>query len=192
MKHRKRVRHFHEPGDVHELTFSCFGRKPLLHDDRHKQILCDGIDRACRDKKFRLVAFVIMPEHVHLLVLPTSEARIDEFLSHVKRPTSYRLKESLKRSHDDLLRELTTLERPGKLAFRFWQEGPGYDRNLQNEKAILQAIEYVHLNPVRRGLVTKACDWKWSSANWYESNRKAIDSDLPTIHGLPRENDSIS
>ena len=51
----------------------------------------------------------------------------------------------------------------------------------------MAAINYIHENPVRRGLVTRGIDWKWSSARWYVSDRKTVDPDLPTIHGLPPE-----
>ena len=63
-----------------------------------------------------------------------------------------------------LLEALTVRERPGKTAFRFWQEGAGYDRNLRSPAAVAAAIAYLHANPVRRGLVTRPTDWFWSSA----------------------------
>ncbi len=58
-------------------------------------------------------------------------------------------------------------ERPGKTCFRFWQEGPGYDRNLTTPSVIEAAIGYIYMNPVQRGLVKRAVDWRWSSASWY-------------------------
>ena len=69
--HRKRVKHCHEPGDCHELTFSCYRRLPLLANDARCRTLCDVIGRALQRNEFRLVAFVLMPEDVHLLVCPT-------------------------------------------------------------------------------------------------------------------------
>ena len=68
--HRKRVRHFEEPGHVHELTFSCYRRLPLLTNDDWRQQLCTAIDRAIVRHRNRLLAFVLMPEHVHLVVHP--------------------------------------------------------------------------------------------------------------------------
>ncbi|MCH8274710.1 MAG: hypothetical protein IH851_07965, partial [Armatimonadetes bacterium] len=50
---------------------------------------------------------------------------------------------------------------------RFWQDGPGFDRNLFSPKAIRQAIEYLHANPVRRGLAEAAIEYEWSSARQY-------------------------
>ncbi len=184
--HRKQIKHYHEPGDCHELTFSCYRREQLLVDDVWRRMLCESIERAMTGHNCRLVAFVLMPDHVHLLVYPTDpEPDLDGLLFAIKRPYSFRIKQLLIESNDPLLEHLTIRERPDKLTFRYWQEGPGYDRNLRTEAAVLAAIDYIHMNPVRRGLVQRASDWKWSSARWYESDGKLIDPDLPTLHGLP-------
>ena len=53
--------------------------------------------------------------------------------------------------------------------------------------ATLAAIDYIHMNPVRRGLVQQIEDWMWSSARWYLSDRQTIDPAHPVIHGLPPE-----
>ncbi len=158
--HRKRVRHFNDPGHLHELTFSCYRRLPLLTNDDWRGELSRSVDRAMAGQGYRLVAFVYMPEHVHLIVYPLAEAKgIDRLLRAIKRPYSYRVKQRLIASGADLLRRLTIRQRPGVETFRYWQEGPGYDRNLTEAKTVLSAIDYVHLNPVRRGLCTTATDW---------------------------------
>ncbi len=209
--HRKRVRHFHEPGDFHELTFSCYQRLPLLTTAERCRLLCQAIDRAISSHEFSLAAFVIMPEHVHLLVYPHLRgedalatdsrrqwhpnpadnpmaaivAELSRLLADIKRPFSGRVKKRMLEEGDPLIERLMVLERPGKRVFRFWQEGPGYDRNLSSDTNMLTAVDYIHLNPVRRGLVARAVDWKWSSARWYVSDGKDLDPDLPTIHGSP-------
>ena len=186
--HRKTIRHFHEPGDLHELTFSCYRRMPLLTNDVWREQLCRSIDKAITRWNFRLVAFVLMPEHVHLLVYPTTSiVEIDNLLSAIKQPYSVKIKKLLMASGSDLVERLTVQERPGKKAFRYWQEGPGYDRNLSSQKSVLAAIDYIHRNPIRRGLVDEMTHWKWSSARWYASERQIVDPNLPTIHGLPPE-----
>jgi putative transposase len=182
----KRLKRFHSPGDLHELTFSCSGRRPLLADEKVCKLLCQSIDQAMSHHRHQLIAFVFMPEHVHLLVLPTSiECDIAGLLFAIKRPFSYRVKRHYEASHSDLRSQLVVREREGKSAFRFWQEGAGYDRNLFEPQSIVAAIDYIHLNPVRRGLVASARDWKWSSCRWYLTERQEMDPDLPTIHGLP-------
>jgi len=68
--HRKEVKHRHEPGQAHELTFSTYQRRPilLLHD--HPKLLSHAIDQAMQTHECDLLAFVYMPEHVHLFILP--------------------------------------------------------------------------------------------------------------------------
>jgi putative transposase len=150
--HRKQIRYFHEPGHCHELTFSCFHRLPLLTNDTWARLLSESIDSALVQQEFRLVAFVYMPEHVHLLVFPVEPtARIDRLLFAVKHPFSYRVKQDLKQTGNPLLQQLTVRERPEKHVFRFWQEGPGYDRNLTSQAAVMTAIEYIHNNPFDGG-----------------------------------------
>jgi len=125
-----------------------------------------------------------MPEHVHLLVYPSQQGlKIDKLLFAIKRPFSYRVKQQLAGTDDPLLQRLTIRQRPGKTTFRFWQEGPGYDRNIRTEKVLLSAIDYIHLNPVRRGL----SDYRWSSACWYASEGQEVDPLLPQLSAVPLE-----
>lgn len=186
--HRKTVKHYHEPGDFHELTFSCFKRMQLLTNDRWRIHLARSVDDAIVAEEFRLVAFVFMPEHVHLLVFPTrsdtTADRISSFLIAAKVPCSQRVKQDLEASRSRLLDKLS-VQHNGRHVFHFWQGGPGYDRNLQTPEAVLAAIDYLHMNPVRRGLCETSVQWRWSSARWYASDGRNADPVLPKIHGLP-------
>jgi putative transposase len=187
-QHHKRIRHYHDPGDIHELTFSCNHRLPLLTNDRWRGYLSESVGAACRAQGFRLAGFVYMPEHVHLLVIPPGgEFSIGRFLAAVKRPCSARIKQELIASGSRLLERLTVCERPGKSVFRFWLEGPGYDRNLQHEKSVVAALDYIHNNPVRRGLCQQAVDWFWSSARYYVLGLKEPEPMLPPTDAIPRE-----
>ena len=189
--HRKKVKHYHEPGDFHELTFSCYRRMALLANDRWRGHLARSIDDALAAHEFHLIAFVFMPEHVHLLVWPTradaAAESISSFLAAVKVRCSHQIKEDLHGSRGPLLERLTIRERPGREVFRFWQEGPGYDRNLQTEAAVMASIEYIHMNPVRRRLVDHITKWRWSSARWYHSDGAEVDAVLPRLHSPPPE-----
>jgi putative transposase len=185
--HRKTLRHYNNPHDCHELTFSCYRRQPLLDSDERRKLLSSAIDAAVPRLGFSLLAFVYMPEHVHLLVWPKiAAAEIADLLFAIKRPYSFRVKKLLQASCDPLLQELTIRERPGKRSFRFWQEGPGYDRNLFSMEAARAAAEYFHDNPVRRGLCLSPGDWKWSSWRHYHLPSVPPDPDLPRVHGFPR------
>jgi putative transposase len=122
------------------------------------------------------------------MVLPESPVpNLSAFIATVKRPCSARVKRDLVTADSSLLEQLTVRERPGKTAYRFWQEGPGYDRNLQDENSVLAAIDYIHNNPVRRGLCTCAIDWFWSSAKFFATEPPLQHSKLPHLMRLPSE-----
>ena len=189
--HRRQIKHYHEPGDLHELTFSCHHSLPLLSNDASLALLAQAVDRALVAKEFALVAFVFMPEHVHLLVYPrkgtAKPADVEALLGAIKRPHSYRIKQILCSSQSPLLAKLTVPDKRRGTVFRYWQKGPGYDRNLHSRKAVLASIDYIHDNPLRRRLCTQPTGWRWSSARWYASDGRTVDEALPQIDGLPAE-----
>ncbi len=192
---RKTIRHYNDPGHAHFLTFSCYQRLPLLSRDRTKRWLIDAVKDTKEKHKYGLWAYVIMPEHVHFIILPLCPTYdISLFLKSVKQAVSRKAYHFLQRNNTTWLDTLT-VRRGRKEVFRFWQTGPGYDRNIHSEAELLEKINYIHNNPVKRGLVKTPGEWEWSSAGWYECKRGgqlAIDDYtfssfarvlMPTEHG---------
>jgi putative transposase len=180
----KTVKRFHEAGHAHELTWTCYRRQPWLNDDLERRIVAEAMSAAATRHGFRTVAFVLMPEHLHWLVhAPAAEASTSALLFAVKRPASFRIKQAWQTAADPRLAEAMVRERPGTTCFRYWQEGGGYDRNVDNENTLRAMIEYIHANPVRRGLVKHPKDWPWSS--WPHYERLSTLDWLPKVAGLP-------
>ena len=87
----KRCKRYNDPGHAHELTFSCYRRQPFLNGDRSRQWFIDAIEKARKRHSFHLWAYVIMPEHAHVLVWPTrSPYDISSILSTIKLPVTRR------------------------------------------------------------------------------------------------------
>jgi putative transposase len=170
--HRKTCKRYNTPGHAHALTFSCFRRQAFLSRDRSRQWLIEGIDRA-RDKLlFHLWAYVIMPEHAHVLVWPTdSEYDISAILNSIKQSVSKRAFIHVRCHAPAFLPRMEDRQPNGDVHYRFWQRGGGYDRNVFEPVTVFEQIEYIHNNPVRRGLCAKAEDWIWSSAADYSGIR---------------------
>ncbi len=188
LPHRKRVKHYDDASHVREITFSCYQRMNLLTNDEWRAMLSESIGRAIKGHAWNLTAFVYMPNHVHLILFPSpSASKMEALLSAIKRPFSFRIKKLLEAAHSPLLTRLTIRQRPKVFTFRFWQEGPGYDRNLDTESAVLNAIDYVHRNPVRKEFVTTAAEWKWSSANWYLNPTQPLPAGFPPLTSIPAE-----
>jgi len=147
----KTLKHFNIPGHIHELTFSCFEKKNLLVSDQICHLFIESLENARGKHTFRLIAYVIMPDHVHLLISPLKEDySIRRILSGIKLPFS-------------MMMAKVNLKPPGP----FWQRGGGYDRNIVTRKALESSINYIHGNPVRKGLVDTPEKWKYSSAGYY-------------------------
>jgi putative transposase len=160
-------RNYNTPCHAHELTFSCYKGYPFLEADRTRQWLADAVNAACEKHRFRLWAYVMMPEHAHLLVWPQeTDYDIARFRSAVKEPVGRKAIKYMKDHSPSWLAKVTR-QRRGRTERLFWQPGGGYDRNIHNPKTIRPVIDYIHLNPVRRGLFKMPEDWAWSSARWY-------------------------
>lgn len=166
--HRKRVQSYNLPGHAHELTFSCFRRLPLLSRDRTRQWFVEALESARQKRNLALWAYVIMPEHVHVIVWP-KDSRYEMRLirTALKVPVQRQALSYLRRCAPEFLEKLRDEQPNGEVHYRFWQRGGGYDRNLTDPATLRTMIDYIHLNPVRRGLVRQPTDWPWSSARFY-------------------------
>ena len=170
MEPRKKCRRINEPGHAHALTFSCFQRRPFLSKDRSRKWMTEAIAKACEKHTLHLCAYVIMPEHVHLLLWPTnSDYSISRILSTLKQSVSKRALLYVRDRAPEFLSQMEDRQPNGDVHHRFWQRGGGYDRNLTEPETIWTQIDYIHANPVRRGLCERSIDWAWSSAREYES-----------------------
>ncbi len=160
-------RHMHrvgEPNQVRCLTFSCFGRLPLFSNDSIKLEFVDSLKAARAQTRVRLIAWVVMPEHVHLLVQPHSHSEsITRFLMRLKRPFCQAVIARWRAARSAILDQL----RDWDGATRFWLQGGGYDRLLRSGDDVVEKAGYIHSNPARQGLVEDPLEWPWSSARWY-------------------------
>jgi len=156
-----------EPGHAHAFTFTCYRRFQFLKAERTCQWLAEAIDAARKDYDFALWAYVFMPEHVHAIIYPRQPIYdVRPILKAMKQSVGSKAVRHIQRHAPEWL-ERITVRRGKRTERRFWQTGGGYDRNITEASALLFMIEYIHQNPVRRGLVERAEDWKWSSAGWF-------------------------
>lgn len=136
------VRYDHT-GNFHFLTFSCFHRLQHLGSSSARDIFEDALERIRRRYRFVIAGYVVMPEHVHLLLGEPQKGTVSDVIHALK------LSVTLRRN-----------ERP------FWQ-ARYYDFNVQNEEKRIEKLRYMHRNPIVRGFVARPEDWKWSSFRHY-------------------------
>ncbi len=193
----KRRRRYNEPAQPRELTFSCYRRMPFFSRERTCEWFRQALEAARTKFDFQVWAYVLMPDHVHLLVnrggtsLRSPEGRAEapemsRFLQAVKEPVARQAIGYLKANAPQWLTRLTVHEGQ-RVRHRFWQPGGGYDRNITSTEALRAMIDYIHANPVRRGLVARVEDWEWSSARWYAGIRPVrIEMDSQALVELAR------
>jgi len=135
--------------------------------------LIDSVGRTLEQHQFDLWSYVIMPEHVHLVVFPRGKNySISSLLSSIKQPVAKRAANFVRGQAPQFIGRMEDRQPDGQSALRFWQRGGGYARNLYSSDEVREKIEYIHQNPVKRGLVASASEYQWSSAADYEGTRK--------------------
>jgi putative transposase len=140
--------------------------------------MLDAIIQARQKQMFDLLAYVIMPEHVHIILTPKPEILIRNILTSLKQPVSKRALLWVRQNAPSFLKQMEDRQPNGEVHYRFWQRGSGYDRNLRSRDDITEKIEYIHSNPVRRKLAEKCSDWPWSSHHaWTTGNDAPIPID---------------
>ncbi|MCA9249991.1 MAG: transposase [Phycisphaerae bacterium] len=170
-----------ELNQVHFTTFCCYRRLQFF---RHA-IVCDAFIETMKTVRAKLdirwLGYVVMPEHIHLLLLPQAEntgdpVPISNVLHDLKGLSGRHCKAALR----TVWKEKNSLGTPpldawarGTAAKPFWKPR-GYDFNVTNEKKVIEKLEYLHNNPVRRGLVESPEQWKWSSYRFYEFDDRSL------------------
>lgn len=165
---RKRLRRREIPGGVRFITFSCHRRLPLLGHAAIRDLFARELAAARPAHGFELFAWVVMPEHVHLLMRPPSGLPLGAALRSLKTAVA---KQAVGRWRDlraPILEEIRT----GRGEARFWQKGGGFDRNVRDEAEFCREVRYTHRNPVERGLAARPEDWAWSSVRWWMGRRE--------------------
>jgi putative transposase len=143
----RRVR-YQQAGEYHFLTFSCYRRRAYLSAVAARELFEDALERVRRRYLLALAGYVVMPEHVHLLVNEPRCALLSRAIQALKLSVSMRSR-----------------ERP------FWQ-AHYYDFNVSTQRKFVEKLRSIHRNPVRRGLAAKAEDWKWSSFRHYQTGMR--------------------
>jgi putative transposase len=156
-------RHYGQ-GDLHFLTFSCYRRRPLLGTARARNRFVKILEEVRQRHAFRLVGFVVMPEHVHLLLSEPARKNPSKILQVLKQKVARELLKKRRRvTEGQLSLPFDVSAREGA---HFWQRR-FYDFNVWSEKKLREKLQYMHANPVQRKLVQHPRDWPWSSWGFY-------------------------
>ena len=148
------------------ITIVTKNRLPVFKKDELKSVVCRALDEARKSAQFLIFAYVIMIDHVHLLTdRPNTSSDI---LRVAKSLTARRVIDYLKtHNYTSSLEKLRHRERDRNYKFSLWQTEKNVF-SVFSEAKFMEKVNYIHLNPVRAGLVERATDYRWSSARiWH-------------------------
>ncbi|MEW4564079.1 transposase [Bremerella sp. JC770] len=148
---------------AHFVTFSCYKRRRLLDNDQPKRMLLGELTAQLTRQDAKCVGFVIMPDHVHAIVWFSVAGQLTRFLQSWKRLSSYHIRAWYRESNAQYFAELD-------MGTQFWT-AKSFTFEIYSEAKLREKLDYMHMNPVRSGLVERTTDWKWSSARWYDSRQ---------------------
>ena len=135
------LQRFHASGQTHFVTFCCYHRRASFSTAAAREVFEAVLERVRRSFVLCVYGYVVMPNHVHLLLSEPPQGTLAEAIKSLKQGVSRRL--------------------IGE-AEHFWQKRY-YDFNVRNERQFVEKLRYIHRNPVTRGLCARPEDWAWSS-----------------------------
>ena len=171
---------YQQTGDLHFITFSCYRRQPHLETPSARSLFEQSLEAMRVRYDFFISGYVVMPEHIHLLVSEPRKAILAKALQALKLSVAVQSREG-----------------------PFWQ-ARYYDFNVYTAEKHIEKLQYMHRNPVRRGLVAQPEQWEWSSfrhhatgeigaveieSRWTAArrDRTAASSHVSARHGAPSE-----
>ena len=156
------LRRFYGSGHLHFITCSCYRRLPLLKLARSRDRFLSILEQVRQRYRFVVVGYVVMPEHIHLLITEPEIGTPSTVMQVLKQRTARALLPRRKR-RDPRQGSLFDEAAPGRA---FWQ-ARFYDFNVWTGKKQVEKLRYMHRNPVKRRLVESPEQWRWSSYRFY-------------------------
>jgi putative transposase len=157
-------------GHLHFITFSCYRRLPLLRSVHARNVMVKILDEVRDRYGFSLVGYVVMPEHVHLLISEPRRGTPSTALQVLKQRVSRRLRAKNRTPAGQMRLHFAN---DAESLPRFWQRR-FYDFNVWSLKKRVEKLHYMHMNPLKRKLVDHPKDWPWSSFSFYSKNESGL------------------
>jgi putative transposase len=154
-----RLKRYYHVKHLHFLTCSCYHRLPFLRTPQSRDLFLKVLEQARRRYRFTVVGYVVMPEHIHLLISEPESGDPSVVMKVVKQRFA----------------RLVRKRRAGAGQGALWPEAGDahvwqkrfYDFNVWSERKRIEKLRYMHRNPVKGGLVMEPDQWRWSSFRSY-------------------------
>ncbi len=165
MKSRYKI--FLNDDSLYFLTINVLKKIPIFTNSEYMNIIIDNFMFYQKKQQLKVYSYVIMDNHLHIIA-----SHKDNLIQKIQNFKSYTAKEILRKLHSDKRKWLLDLLKNFKKnyknesTYQFWEEG-NHPKQIQNIEIFNQKVEYVHYNPVRRGLDSDELHWTYSSARHF-------------------------
>jgi putative transposase len=156
----RNLKRYHGQGDLHFISFGCYERRALLRTVRSRDVFLKVLEEVRQRFAAGVIGYVVVPEHVHLLLSEPRKGTLSKLLQVLKQRVSHALRRRRRRRMREQLSLAFTDSVPSLR--RFWQRRY-YDFNVYSAQKLREKLDYIHANPVKRRLVMHPKDWPWSS-----------------------------
>jgi len=171
LRYAEGLRRHYGQGDLHFVTFCCYHRRRYLETVRSRNLFVRVLGEVRSAFQFRLIGYVIMPEHVHLLVSEPEKSNVSRVLQVLKQRVSRAMRGKKRRiSKSQLSLKFGDSMREDR---RFWQRR-FYDFNVWSDAKRKEKLHYMHANPVKERLVKHPKEWPWSSFSFYANDEPGL------------------
>jgi len=146
------IRRYYTPGHVVFITQVVNHRQPVFQNSETIFLLKEIFQNAKEIHPYKMLAFVFLPDHFHVLIQPKGNSNFSQIMHSIKRNFTVAYKRSMNFKGD----------------LQFWQKR-FWDHVIRNEKDLENHLHYIHYNPIKHGYVNEMEDWKESSfLKWYK------------------------
>ena len=157
------LKRYYGTGGLHFITWSCYRRRPLLDTKQARDQLLTVLELMRERYRFGVIGYVVMPEHVHMLI---SEPQIGDPSTVVQAVKLGFVRRVMRGQQNPHVSQRTRDMGHPPVPNHIWQRR-FYDFNVWSQRKEVEKLKYMHRNPVVRGLVEKPDDWQWSSYRSY-------------------------
>jgi putative transposase len=174
-----KLKHYYGLNHLHYLTNSTYRRARLFDSERFRKQWVATFGELWGELKFRILGYVLMPEHFDALIWPGAEANPSQIMQKLEDRTALFILKNLRENlgyawWQKMLARVTLPPTVHHHAhFRVWGR-KFYDMNIWSPKKRDEKLNYMHNNPVKRGLLKHPGDWPWSSWRFYFWNDASI------------------
>lgn len=175
---------FHNPDGTYFVTFAVVRWVDVFTRDIYREIILDSLKYCQKEKGLQLHAYVIMTNHLHLIISRKGGSLLENIMRDFKKFTSVEMIKAIKKNSYESRKgwmidifEAEGRKNSNNKFYQFWQQD-NHPIELTNNKIMEQKLDYLHNNPVKRGFVKKAEDYPWSSMSNYIGEEGMFDVEI--------------